>query len=334
MKFPVKEENPMISYKNNLMLTHARQARFRPKLIIQILLFMAVFSVSNAITSVIMTGPILFGIFSDPKLLEAMTSGDIQASVSATVQTAMAVMEKPWIMLISLLATGITTLVCILYCRKIERRSMVSMGFRKSGWLARYLKGYAIGAGMLLLCALILWLMGDLDFAFAKKIPVFYILAFFAGFVIQGMSEEVCVRGYLMVSLGNRCHMAVAIGISSVVFALLHLGNPGLTVLALLNLTLFGVFMAVYILRTDDLWGACAIHSAWNFAQGNLVGIRVSGTAQLPTVAIMQPLGEQSLFHGGDFGLEGGLIVTIVVLAAIALTLFLPQKQHAEKSVL
>ena len=75
----------MISYKNNLMLTHARQARFRPKLIIQILLFMAVFSVSNAITSVIMTGPILFGIFSDPKLLEAMTSGDIQASVSATV---------------------------------------------------------------------------------------------------------------------------------------------------------------------------------------------------------------------------------------------------------
>jgi membrane protease YdiL (CAAX protease family) len=195
-------------------------------------------------------------------------------------------------------------------------------------------EGYLHGAGMLLLCALILWLMGDLDFAFAKKIPVFYILAFFAGFVIQGMSEEVCVRGYLMVSLGNRCHMAVAIGISSVVFALLHLGNPGLTVLALLNLTLFGVFMAVYILRTDDLWGACAIHSAWNFAQGNLVGIRVSGTAQLPTVAIMQPLGEQSLFHGGDFGLEGGLIVTIVVLAAIALTLFLPQKQHAEKSVL
>lgn len=84
--------------------------------------------------------------------------------------------------------------------------------------------------------------------------------------------------------------------------------------------------MAVYILCTDDLWGACAIHSAWNFAQGNLVGIRVSGMAQLPTVAIMHPLGEQDLFHGGDFGLEGGLIVTFVLLASIALTLFLPQK--------
>lgn len=324
----------MISFKNNLMLSQARQARFRPKWIIQILLFFAVFTVSNAITSVVLTGPIVFGIFSDPELWEAMTSGDLETSISASIQIAMGVMEKPWIMLLSLFATAITTFVCIFYCRKIERRSMTSIGFRKSGWLERYLKGYAIGTGMLLLCALILWLMGDLDFAFADRIPVLYILAFFVGFVIQGMSEEVCVRGYLMVSLSNRCPVAVAIVISSVVFALLHLGNPGLTFLALLNLTLFGIFMAVYILRTDDIWGACAIHSAWNFAQGNLVGIRVSGTAQLPTVATMQPLGEQALFHGGDFGLEGGLIVTLVTLAAIALTLFLPQKKRAEEAAL
>lgn len=324
----------MISFNNNRMLTQAREARFRPKWFIQLLLFMAVFAVSNAITSVVLTGPIVFGIFSDPELWEAMSSGDLETSITDSIQIAMGVMEKPWIMLLSLFATAITTFVCIFYCRKIERRSMASIGFRKSGWLGRYLKGYAIGTGMLLLCALILWLMGDLDFAFADRIPVLYILAFFAGFVIQGMSEEVCVRGYLMVSLGNRCHMAVAIVISSVVFALLHLGNPGLTFLAMLNLTLFGIFMAVYILRTDDIWGACAIHSAWNFAQGNLVGIRVSGTAQLPTVAVMQPLGEQALFHGGDFGLEGGLIVTLVTLAAIALTLFLPQKKRAEEAAL
>lgn len=324
----------MISFNNNRMLTQAREARFRPKWFIQLLLFMAVFAVSTAITSVVLTGPIVFGIFSDPELWEAMSSGDLETSITDSIQIAMGVMEKPWVMLLNLFATAITTFVCIFYCRKIERRSMASIGFRKSGWLGRYLKGYAIGTGMLLLCALILWLMGDLDFAFADRIPVLYILAFFAGFVIQGMSEEVCVRGYLMVSLGNRCHMAVAIVISSVVFALLHLGNPGLTFLALLNLTLFGIFMAVYILRTDDIWGACAIHSAWNFAQGNLVGIRVSGTAQLPTVAVMQPLGEQALFHGGDFGLEGGLIVTLVTLAAIALTLFLPQKKRSEEAAL
>lgn len=316
----------MISCKNNLMLAQAKQARFQPKLILQILLFVAIHSVGTMIASLILTGPIMFGIFSDPRLLAAIQSADVKEAISESLSVSMAIMEKPWIMLISLFATAATTLICILYCCKIEKRSLASMGFRKQGWLMRYLKGYAIGTGMLLICALTLWLMGDLDFAFAKNIPVFYILAFFVGFIIQGMSEEVLVRGYFMVSLGNRCHKALAVGISSVVFALLHLGNPGINLLALLNLTLFGVFMAVYILRTDDIWGACAIHSAWNFAQGNLLGIRVSGTAQLPTVAIMQPLGDQALFHGGDFGLEGGLIVTVVTLAAIALTLFLPQK--------
>ena len=316
----------MISCKNNHMLTQAREARFQPKLIIQILLFLAVYTVGNTIASVILVVPTMIGFFSDQELLSALTSGDVGSSISASISASMSIMEKPWIMLISLFATAATTLICILYCRKIERRSLDSMGFRKEGWLLRYLKGYAIGTAMLLLCALILWLMGALDFAFAEKIPVFYLLAFFVGFVIQGMSEEVLVRGYFMVSLSNRCNTAIAVGISSIAFAMLHLGNPGISLLALLNLILFGVFMAVYILRTDNLLGACAIHSAWNFAQGNLVGIRVSGTAHLPTVAVMNPLGEQALFHGGDFGLEGGLIVTFVTLAAIALTLFLPQK--------
>ena len=316
----------MISCKNNQMLAQAREARFQPKLIVQILMFLAVFSVGNAIGSVLLSVPMMAAIFTDPQLLEAMTSGDIEKSISASFQATMSVMDKPWIMLISLFVTAATTFAAIFYCRKIEKRSLASMGLQKQGWLPRYLKGYAIGTAMLLLCALVLWLMGDLDFAFAKNIPVLYILIFFVGFVIQGMSEEVLVRGFFMVSLGNRCRTATAVGISSVAFALLHLANPGISLLAMVNLTLFGVFMAVYILRTDDLWGACAIHSAWNFAQGNLVGIRVSGMAQLPTVAIMHPLGEQDLFHGGDFGLEGGLIVTFVLLASIALTLFLPQK--------
>lgn len=316
----------MFFYKENRMLAQARTARFQPNFIISLLIFLLVFFVGNAIATVVVIVPAILSIFADPQLLEALSSGDAESSYAAATSAANAVMAKPWIMLLSLIVTVATTLSCILYCCKIEKRPLSSMGFRKQGWLVRYLKGYAIGTAMLLGCAGILWLMGDLDFAFAEKIPVLYVLAFFVGFVIQGMSEEVLLRGYFMVSLSNRCHMAIAVGVSSVIFALLHLSNPGISFLAILNLILFGLFMAVYVLRTDDLWGACAIHSAWNFAQGNLVGIRVSGTAPLPSVAIMRPLGEQTLFHGGDFGLEGGLIVTFVTLAAIALTLFLPQK--------
>lgn len=317
----------MISCKNNTMLTQARNARFRPNVFVQILLFLAIFIIGNSVASGIVLVPTMIGIFCDPQVLEAIAAGNPEAAEAA----AMLAAEKPWIMLISLFATGVTTLLCFLYCCKIEKRSMASMGFRKRGWSLRYLKGYGIGTAMLLLCALILYLLGQLDFAFAENISVLYILAFFVGFFIQGMSEEVLVRGYFMVSLGNRCYTAIAVGISSVAFAMLHLGNPGITLLAVVNLILFGIFMAVYILRTDDLWGACAIHSAWNFAQGNLIGIRVSGSSLLPTVAVMEPVGELELLHGGAFGLEGGLVVTVMLLAVIALTLFLPQKaQHTE----
>ena len=313
------------------MLTEAGEARFRPKLILQILLFLGVYSVGNAVSSILLTGPTVIAFLTNKELLSAIDSADMESILQAVISAALAIMGNPWIMLVSLFVTAVTTVCCIVYCRKIERRSWASIGFVKRGWLGSYLKGYAIGTGMLLLCAAILWMMGQLDFAFAEKIPVFFLTVFFVGFVIQGMSEEVLVRGYFMVSLSNRCHIAVAIGISSVVFSMLHLANPGISLLALLNLTLFGVFMAVYILRTDDLWGACAIHSAWNFAQGNLVGISVSGNAQMPTVAVMNPVGKRALFHGGDFGLEGGLVVTLVLLAAIALTLFFPKSRKNVK---
>ena len=312
----------MISYQSNRMLAQAREARFQPKPMLQILLFFAVFGVGTAISAIVQVVPLLIGIFTDPAILSAVLAGNSDAAISA----AMVITQQPWVMLLSLFATVITTLLCILYCCKLEKRSLVSMGLGKKNLLTQYLTGYAIGTVMLLLCALILWLTGDLDFAFAEKIPTLYLLAFFAGFLIQGMSEEVLVRGYLMVSLSNRSHMATAVGLSSVIFSLLHIFNPGITLIALLNIALFGVFMGVYILRTDNLWGACAIHSAWNFAQGNLVGIQVSGMTQLPTLAVMTPQSERALLHGGAFGLEGGLIATAVILAAIALTLFLPQK--------
>lgn len=314
----------MISCKNNNMLIQAREARFQPKPIIQIIVFLAVFGVSNIIAGLLMIAPMIIGISKDKEFIGALASDDIGSAISL----AISIVERPWVVLVSLFVTVAITLSCVVYCCKIERRSLASMGFKRQGWLKRYLKGYAIGTVMLLLCALILWLMGDLDFAFAEKIPVLYLLVFFVGFVIQGMSEEVLLRGYFMVSLNNSCHTAIAVGISSVTFAILHLSNPGISLLALLNITLFGIFMAVYVLRTDDLLGACAIHSAWNFAQGNLIGVRVSGMGHLPTVAVMNPLGNQSLFHGGDFGLEGGLIVTFVTLGAIVLTLFLPQKKQ------
>ena len=82
-------------------------------------------------------------------------------------------------------------------------------------------------------------------------------------------------------------------------------------------------------LRRGSIWMVGAIHSMWNFAQGNLVGIPVSGLrgSPSPLVAEMSEGGWRTLVNGGSFGLEGGLAVTAVLAVACAVVLFVPTKK-------
>ena len=81
----------MFSYKNNQMLTQAREARFQPKLILQILLFFAVYMVGTLVASMIITVPTMVAIFTDHEIISVMISGDIKAAITA----ASSVTEKP-----------------------------------------------------------------------------------------------------------------------------------------------------------------------------------------------------------------------------------------------
>ncbi len=305
------------------MLLKAKAARYRPSIILQILIFFLVYFITSFASGFVIAIPMMFRIFSNSDLMASIIHGDI----SAATESIEAIATDPLLLLVSLFATILTTIGAIIYCRYIEKRPLASMGFVKNGWILSYLKGFAIGTAMLLVCAGIGYISGAFRFVLTKNIAFGYIALFFVGFVIQGMSEEVLLRSYFMVSLSNSCKLPIAIGVSSVVFSLLHLSNPGFAFIPFVNITLFGIFMAVYVLRTENIWGACAIHSAWNFVQGNVAGIQVSGTGNLPSLAVMEPVSGYGLLNGGSFGIEGGLIVTTVLIAAIWLTVSLPKKQ-------
>lgn len=139
------------------------------------------------------------------------------------------------------------------------------------------------------------------------------------GWVVQGAAEEVLARGFLFPVIGTRWGTVTGIVASSSVFALLHLLNPNLSSIAMLNLFLFGAFTALYALYEGGLWGVFAIHSIWNWAQGNLYGFEVSG--QEVGSAIVFDLMETGpdWLTGGPFGPEGGLAVTLVLIVSSAL---------------
>ena len=153
------------------------------------------------------------------------------------------------------------------------------------------------------------------------------IILYFLGYMVQGMSEEILCRGYLMVSMQRGCPLWVAVLTNSLLFTVLHLGNPGITPLALLNLALFGIFASLYTLRRGSLWGIGAIHTIWNFAQGNIFGISVSGLSGSPSIMTATTAEGGSLVHGGAFGMEGGLGVTAVLLIGCAVLLLIKTKK-------
>jgi len=126
--------------------------------------------------------------------------------------------------------------------------------------------------------------------------------------------------------VGRRYAMPVAILANSLIFAGLHLMNSGVTVLAVVNLTLFGVLASVYYVKRDNIWGIGAVHSVWNLVQGNVYGIKVSGMESSCTVFASEVIEGKEWMNGGAFGLEGGVAVTIVQVIVIVILLCMKGK--------
>lgn len=231
-----------------------------------------------------------------------------------------------WLTLISLVSSVALAVAAILYCRFFEKRRLPTLGIRKSNIALEYGVGAVIGIAMYGLVFLIAFLTGAVSFDGGASFS-FPIILFFIAFILQGASEEIFIRGYLMTSVARDYKVFLAVFFSSAVFSLMHISNSGVTVLALINIFIFGVFQGIYVLKRGDLWGACAIHSMWNFTQGNIFGSSVSGNAALPSIFRVVSNPNMVAANGGSFGLEGGFACTAVILAAIGILLLIPPKK-------
>ena len=128
-------------------------------------------------------------------------------------------------------------------------------------------------------------------------------------------AEEVAFRGYLQRAVAGWRGPMLGVLVSSVLFALFHGLNPNLGMLGLANIFLAGVVFGLAVEWTGTLWLATAYHFVWNLVQGPILGFPVSGTAWEGLLAL-QP-GGPSLWSGGAFGPEGGLLATLVLLASL-----------------
>lgn len=218
-----------------------------------------------------------------------------------------------------------------IWLRLFERRPLRTAGLELPGWSAKYLRGLLIGLAMFSAVAGLLLLFGvaAVDPS-GRSTPwpslVGLLIMLLLGWMVQGGAEELLVRGLVLPVFGARFGVAVGVGVSSLVFAAVHLLNPNLSALAILNFLLFGIFAALYAVFDGCLWGIFAIHATWNWAQGNLFGFAVSGsTGQTQALLNLTETGPDWL-TGGPFGPEGGLAVTVILFLSIALLWFISRE--------
>lgn len=294
---------------------------------LEILIFAAVYFVCNIGMVIVMMPAQLIMLFSNADYIQASVSGDLARVMEISMEVASSEVYR----VIMLFADAIMILLTCLFCKLLQKRKMVTMGFAKKGMVKEYLIGLAAGFVCFSLAVLMGAATGALQIeGFSPNISIGMLVAFFAGFMVQGMAEEVLCRGYICVSYARRYPMYAAVIANALLFAALHLMNSGITVLSFVNLTLFGVFASVYFIRRGNIWGIGAFHTIWNFVQGNFYGIKVSGMTLKTSVLTTIPVEGKELLSGGDFGLEGSIWVTIVLTAGIILLFFLKKKPAAE----
>ena len=321
----------MLNYRPK-MFDEASKSHASKNIFIIILIFIAVFIVIAILESIIP------GVVSIKPVLEELADSDLEDTsvlfdTKAVTDLAARVDSKPEVMIPTMFSTIFGTICSLIYCRCIEVRKVSSMGVKKAGFFRNYLPGILIGLVLMTAAVLLGALFGIHTVKLSDDFNIGLIVLYFFGFIVQGMSEEFIFRGYFMTTIGGSGkHTLVAVGISSVAFSLAHFGNPGFGPLAFFNIALFGAFAALYMILFDNIWGVCAIHSIWNFMQGNFYGISVSGTGDTTSVFRTVAKSSSTVLTGGKFGIEGSILTTIVLLIATAAVVYGISKKSAAQT--
>ena len=130
--------------------------------------------------------------------------------------------------------------------------------------------------------------------------------------------EELLFRGFLFRTVRDVGGTWVAVGVSAIVFGGLHAFNPGASPVSTLAIALeAGLLLALSYAATNRLWLPIGLHFAWNFAEGSIFGMAVSGHA-VSHALVQGELHGPAVLTGGAFGPEASIVAVLVCLAASA----------------
>lgn len=213
----------------------------------------------------------------------------------------------------------------VLFCRRIDRRPVKSLGFQWQTFQPDAITGFCLGLALLGAASLVLLAGNNLEWTGAHFAPA----DLFTGLVLMiviAFTEEMVFRGYILNNLMESMNKWYALGVSAALFTFAHVSNPGISFIAVFNLLLAGLLLGINFIYTRNIWFAICFHFSWNFLQGPVLGYEVSG---LPLQSVLQPsLRGPWWITGGSFGLEGSFVATGLLLFALLLLYTAYEKRY------
>lgn len=152
------------------------------------------------------------------------------------------------------------------------------------------------------------------------------------------LAEEIFFRGVIFQAIEQRRGAGPAILITGILFGAAHLPNAGITALGFVNIFLAGLLLGIMYYKTRSLWLPISYHLFWNLHQVVLFGSPVSGLSGHPGSFFEWSVSAGTLadlLFGGEFGIEGGLFTTILLLLTsyFAVMRLRPARKIARKKV-
>jgi hypothetical protein len=193
--------------------------------------------------------------------------------------------------------------------------------------------GLVLGGGLITADVLMIGCFGSLRFELHLTGHMF-VRAAAAGLLLLfgALLEELSFRGYPFQKLTEAFGAFWAVIALSVVFGAVHLWNPdaqGWLSWGFCNTLAVGVLFALARIRTGSLWCSFGLHFGWNFFQGVVFGLPVSGLREFSTV-IAGTAGGSDALTGGAYGPEGSAICTIVLVTAFPLLWLMSGSQNIQ----
>ncbi len=194
----------------------------------------------------------------------------------------------------------------------IERRAATEFAMERA--LPELGGGLLGGFGLFAVVMAILWMVGvyhPAGWGTSQGLAKGLMLA-----LVAGVLEEILFRGLLFRLSAKVVGTWGALLLTAALFGAAHAANRGATVSSSVAIALeAGILLGAAYAATGRLWVPIGLHMAWNFTEGSVFGMTLSGF-RTDTGLIRGSIEGPRILTGGEFGPEASIVAVVVCCVA------------------